>query len=183
MKLKLLALMLLLVGLIDFGMAQPYAESQKAITEAEVIAAQKMWGDAIVEIGKAYSEKKDYKALAEKYVEMLYGYDKGIVLFKPTKASVNQFRLTQSEAVSYFAGGIVKEDLGFALQPWSSVRFENSGITRDKDSALAMGNYCFTDAGTGKEVKVEYTFGYFKDAEGNLQINLHHSSFPYHPQH
>jgi hypothetical protein len=39
MKLKLLALMLLIVGLIDFGMAQPYDECQKAITEAEVIAA------------------------------------------------------------------------------------------------------------------------------------------------
>ena len=30
----------------------------------------------------------------------------------------------------------------------------------------------------GDEVKVEYTFGYITDSEGNLRINLHHSSMP-----
>lgn len=42
-----------------------------------------------------------------------------------------------------------------------------------------MGNYYFTDANTNKEIKVEYTFGYIKDKDGNLKINLHHSSLPY----
>merc|ERR1712137_385076 len=31
----------------------------------------------------------------------------------------------------------------------------------------------------GNEVKVEYSFGYFLDAEGKLRINPHHSSIPY----
>jgi len=42
-----------------------------------------------------------------------------------------------------------------------------------------MGNYYFTDANTGDETKVEYTFGYFKDEQGNLRINVYHSSLPY----
>ena len=29
------------------------------------------------------------------------------------------------------------------------------------------------------ETKVEYTFGYIRDINGNLRINLHHSSIPH----
>ena len=41
-----------------------------------------------------------------------------------------------------------------------------------------MGNYFFTTT-EGEEVKVEYTFGYMLDGEGNLRINVHHSSVPF----
>jgi hypothetical protein len=75
--------------------------------------------------------------------------------------------------------GTIQEDHGFALQPWNGVRFENHGIVLDLDSAIAMGNYYFTDAATGAETKVEFTFGYIKDDEGKVLINLHHSSLPY----
>ncbi len=153
------------------------------ITEAEVSQAQKIWGDGIVAIGNAYANKGDYKALATAHVDNLYGYDEGAVLFKPTKAAAQQFRLTEPEAISYFVTGVVPEDHGFALQPWSAVRFENAGIIIDDDSAVAMGNYFFSDANTGKEVKVEFTFGYVRGADGKLLINIHHSALPYQPSH
>ncbi|WP_211248384.1 hypothetical protein [Thermodesulfobacterium hydrogeniphilum] len=105
------------------------------------------------------------------------------MLFKPTKASVKQFRLTKEEAISYFVGGVVPEDHGFALQPWSKVRFEPAGFVIGKDLAVTMGNYYFTDANTGKEVKAEYSFGYKRAKDGRLVIILHHSSFPYNPKH
>lgn len=178
MKIQLAILATLVV------VATGYAEDvmkDKGIVEREVMEAQKIWGEAIVAIGEAYTQKEDYKALAEKVVDTLYGYDEGVVLFKPTKASEKQFRLTKEEAVSYFVTGIVPEDRGFAIQPWSKVRFENADIIINGDSAVAMGNYYFTDANTGKEAKVEFTFGYFKDENGKLRINVHHSSFPYRP--
>ena len=156
-------------------------QKDNGIAEREVVEAQKIWGEAIVAIGEAYKQKKDYKALAEKVVDTLYGYDEGVVLFTPTRASEKQFRLTKEEAVSYFVTGIVPEDSGFAIQPWCQIRFENAGIIINGDSAIAMGNYYFTDANTGKEAKVEFTFGYFKDENGKLRINVHHSSFPYRP--
>ena len=56
--------------------------------------------------------------------------------------------------------------------------FENAGIVLSADTALAMGNYFFTDT-NGDETKVEYTFGYVKDKDGNLRINVHHSSVPF----
>jgi hypothetical protein len=42
-----------------------------------------------------------------------------------------------------------------------------------------MGNYYFTCATTGKETKVEYTFGYTRCADGEVRICVHHSSIPY----
>ena len=156
-------------------------EKEGRITKREILEAQGRWGDAIVAIGKAHAAGEDYRAVAEETVDALYGYAEGAVLFKPTKASAEQFRSTREEAVSYFVTGAVPEDHGFAIQPWSKVRFENAGFVIDGDSALAMGNYYFTDANTGKEAKVEFTFGYFRDGQGRLRINLHHSSFPYQP--
>ena len=153
------------------------------ITRQEVISAQKTWGYAIVSIGNTYTNNGDYKALAAETVDTLYGYDEGTVLFAPTKAAKKQFRSTKEEAISYFVTGIVPEDNGFAIHPWSKIRFENSGIIIDSDSAVAMGNYYFTDINTAKEVKVEFTFGYFKDENGKLRINVHHSSLPYSPTH
>ena len=151
------------------------------ITQEEIFQAQKEWGEAIVMIGKAHSNNAAYELLAEHTVDALYAYDEGPVLFKPTKATKKQFRLTEEEAISYFVTGIVSEDQGFALQPWSKVRFENSKIAIDSDSAVAIGNYYFTNARTGQDVKVEYTFGYQKANSGRLLINLHHSSLPYNP--
>ncbi len=154
--------------------------SSSCILRQEVINAEKAWGDAIVAIGKAYTNGADYKTLAAKTVDTLYAYDEGTVLFKPTKAAQEQFRLTKQEAASYFVTGVVPEDRGFAIQPWSKVRFENAGTIISCNYALTMGNYYFTNANNGKEVKVEFTFGYRKSKDGKLLIDLHHSSFPYH---
>ena len=184
MKTKRRILVLLILTLSIFAAACAVnAGKGEHVTKKDVIDAQKAWGDAIVAIGTAYSEKGDFRAMAEKAVDSLYAYDKGPVLFKPTKASEKQFRLTKEEAVSYFVTGVVPEDHGFALQPWRKVRFENAGIILDAESAVAMGNYYFTDAETGKETKAEFTFGYVKGQNGRVVINLHHSSFPYKPRH
>ena len=155
------------------------AAANRCILHSEVIQAQEEWGNAIVSIGETYLNGGDHQALAADTVDSLYAYDEGTVLFKPTKASDEQFRLSEAEAVSYFVTGIVPEDHGFAIQPWSAVRFENAGVILDCNSAVVMGNYYFTDTHTGEEAKAEFTFGYRRDGAGNLLINLHHSSFPH----
>lgn len=155
--------------------------SRNCITRRDVIKAQRTWGKAIVAIGKARKNGEDFETLAEDTVDKLYGYDEGDVLFKPTQAAQKQFRLTEEDALSYFVGGVISEDNGFALQPWSKVRFENAIISVDCKRAMAMGNYFFTDANTREETKVEYTFGYRQDRNGNLLINLQHSSLPFNP--
>ncbi|MGB7373633.1 phosphoribosyl-AMP cyclohydrolase [Pontixanthobacter sp.] len=149
------------------------------ITAEEVAAAQEAWGQGIVAIGKVFTEQGDVKAAAEKHIADFYNYGGGdTILFKPTLTSEDQFRGTADEALSYFIGTEGTEDKGFAIKPWTAVRWENEGTVTDGDSAMAMGNYYFTDT-DGNETKVEYTFGYVRGDDGALKINLHHSSVPY----
>ena len=152
----------------------------KFLTKQSIRKAQKEWGDGIIRIGKAYTNKEDYKSLTKEFINRHYGYKEGLVLFKPTLASIEQFRETFEKALSYFIAGNpdFPEDQGFALRPWKNVKFRNSGIILMKNHAVAMGNYYFTDM-TDVEVKVEYTFGYFRNEEGLVKIHLHHSSLPY----
>lgn len=167
----------LLAATVTTAFAGECAPDQRKITKQEIISAQQAWGDGIVAIGKA----EDHKQAALNHINTLYAYDLGPVLFKPTKASAVQFRDTKDEALSYFVGGTEPEDKGFALAPYSKVRFKNHALAIDCDSALAQGNYYFANA-EGKEVKVEYSFGYVRDNAGQLRINLHHSSLPYKPE-
>jgi len=150
-----------------------------SITKKDVHDAQEAWGNGIVAIGEVYQEKGDYNKKASEHIKELYAYEQGEVLFKPTLASDDQFRESFDEALSYFVGGKIKEDGGFAIKPWSKVRFGDQQIVTDSDSAVAMGNYYFTPVGESDETKVEYTFGYIKDEDGNVRINVHHSSLPY----
>lgn len=153
------------------------------ITKKDVENAQEKWGDLIVWLGTLKGRRKELEEEAEKAVDEFYAYDMGTVLFKPTLAAENQFRLTKEGALSYFIGGNSKfpEDSGFAIKPWTKVTFENAGIISNSNTATAMGNYFFTEKGSGNITKVEYTFGYVKNSDGDLKINVHHSSLPYSP--
>ena len=151
-----------------------------AIREEDVLSIQKEWADSIISIGKIFLNKGNYRLEAEKTLKKLYAFDISNVLFKPTFASQNQFRNSFEEALSYFVGGNIEEDNGFAIKPWFKIRFSENKIVISHDSAIAMGNYYFTSVEDKKnETKVEYTFGYIKDKKGNLRINLHHSSIPH----
>ena len=158
----------------------PAGETAAApITAEEVAAAQQAWGEGIVNIGKVSTEGGDVKQAATDHINTFYAYEDGMpVLFKPTLAAEDQFRGTFDEALSYFIGTEGTEDGGFAIKPWTNVRWENEGTIIDGDSAMAMGNYYFTDT-DGNDTKVEYTFGYKKNADGDLVIDLHHSSVPF----
>ena len=73
------------------------------INSQDVADAQRAWGDGIVEIGRIYTAKGDYKAEAVKVLGDLYGWDSKMdVLFKPTKAANPAIRLHYDEALSYF---------------------------------------------------------------------------------
>ena len=154
-------------------------QEKNNITELEVIKAQELWAQNVIEIGNLYIKKEDYKSRASVFVKQFYAFDIGDVLFKPTLASEKQFRCTYDDALSYFIGGHISEDKGFALKPWKKINFGERKIIILKEIALSMGNYFFQSVDGSDEVKVEFTFGYVKDKNNNLLINLHHSSIPY----
>ena len=102
--------------------------------------------------------------------------------FKPTKTAVRQFRVEEAGALSYFIAGNDEypEDKGFALQPWTNVRFENAAVILEDKRAIAMGNYFFTDL-NGNETKVEYTFGYAKKKMEFLRSTYIIHRYPFNP--
>ena len=144
----------------------------------DVERAQQRWADMLISIGEAYTVNRDFQSVARLFVEKMYGYREGVVLFKPTCSNV--FRPTAEGALSYFIGGDQEypEDSGFALHPWKDVRFENAGYIFNKNQAVTMGHYYFTGL-DGEELKVEFTIGWFRIRKGVLKIHLHHSSLPY----
>ena len=150
------------------------------IERNEVEAVQESWGKSLVHVGagESWEESRDR---AEEMIKSHYLLeDNEALLFCPTKASVKQFRGNFKSALSYFVGrdNEFDEDKGFALEPWKSVRFENTDVVCKQDLAFAMGNYYFTTL-DDNEVKVEYSFVYIRDNEGKLKIQLHHSAIPY----
>merc|ERR1719217_1670167 len=170
----------------------PYAPAGPApVTMEEVEAAQQLWADSIAKISKVYADKGDYVAAAGEAAGKLYGYGHCDVLFKPTKATDHPFRPTGEDAMSYFVGAEAMkndefkgEDAGFAInggRGWKKVVFRNHQVECYGAVAHAMGDYVFTDATSGDEVRVEYTFCYKRCEDGNVRICLHHSSVPYSP--
>ncbi|BAO77037.1 hypothetical protein [Winogradskyella sp. PG-2] len=150
------------------------------ITKEQVLEAQNKWGNGVVKIGSLKESRIECEAYASEFLDIRYAFEAGTVLFKPTKCAFEQFRPTKPEALSYFIAGddrACDEDKGFAIQPWTKVRFENTGFILEDHRAIAMGNYFFTDL-NGDEAKVEYTFGY-KLINDELKIDVHHSSFPF----
>jgi hypothetical protein len=168
---KMFTLVLLMLSLNAFA---------AAITEMDVIKAQKDWGAGIVEIGEVFQNKGDHRAAALDHILKSYDYNQGTVLFKPTLAADIPFRPTVEGALSYFVGGnsAYPEDSGFAIKPWTNVRFDNHGIIYAGNQAIAMGHYYFTDL-SGAETKVEYTLGFIKRADGTIKINVQDSSLPF----
>ena len=155
----------------------------QSVTETEVLGAQKAWCQAFVDISSTYAKdgQPAAKALAEKVIDGAYGYQMGVVLFKPTLTVAPQtFRITRAGALAYFVGGDpdFPTDTGFALKGWTKCESQNAGIFIAGDSATSMGNVMVTNK-DGKVTTVDKTWTYVKDDAGNLRIVVHHSSLPY----
>jgi hypothetical protein len=148
------------------------------ITKEDIIKAQKEWSEGIIRMGQISNNRALLESFVSDFLDDVYNFQEK-VLFKPTKAKIEQFRNNKESAVSYFIAGDnkkYKEDNGFALSNWSKIKFENSDIIINKNQGLAMGNYTFEN--NESKIKVEYSFGYIKINE-SIKITLHHSSIPY----
>jgi hypothetical protein len=153
------------------------------VTEAEVLAAQKAWGEALVRISSDYKAGGIERArgTASAILDAAYGYNLGPVLFKPTLTTAPQtFRTTREGALAYFVGGDPNfpQDTGFALKGWRSVEIRNAAIHINGDVAKTMGKVLITND-KGQVTEVDKTWAFKKDDAGQLRIVLHHSSLPF----
>ncbi len=145
------------------------------ITIDEIENAQREWADGIIALGRLKDNWDECRCAAEQFLDRLYGFDTGDVLFKPTFAENEPYRFTKKSALSYFIGGYSNypEDSGFVMRPWTTIQLKNAGQWIHGDMAIVMGYYIFTDV-NAKRISADYTFGYIK--KKRLYINLHHSS-------
>ena len=153
------------------------------IAKADVVAAQRSWCAALIEIGRIGATGGNAKATATAVLSSAYDYDAGTVLFKPTLAfGAQTFRNTKQGALAYFVGGdsSYPDDHGFALKQWVKCEPTIVGVIAHGDMALAMGNIHLEDA-KGNKVTVDKSFGYLRRDDGSMHIVLHHSSLPYVP--
>jgi hypothetical protein len=139
-----------------------------------ITSAQEEWGAGVIAIGKDKEDKRLYTAKAQKFLNDTYAFDSEKVMFKPTKPFFKQFISNKEDALSYF----IHPQKGFALQPWIEIKFTNYDFIFKNNQALCIGNYSFKD--TKKDIlKADYTFGYIKDSQEKVKINLHHSSLAF----
>jgi hypothetical protein len=153
------------------------------ITEPEVRAAEKAWGEALVAISRDYETGgiEKARATASAVLDTAYGYNLGPVLFKPTLTREPQtFRLTKDGALAYFVGHDPRypNDTGFALKHWREVEVKDVGVQINGDVANTMGKVMMRDR-AGKVTTVDKTWVFKKDEEGVVRIIVHHSSLPY----
>ena len=154
-----------------------------AISEDQVLMAQKAWCDALINISKTHTMQGQAaaSALAEKVIDSAYGYQLGVVLFKPTlTVNPQTFRTTREGALAYFVGGnpAYPDDDGFALNGWTKCEIDNSAILIIGNSASTMGKVNLTDK-NGNVTSVDKTWQFVKDDKGQLRIVLHHSSLEF----
>ena len=166
------------------GLASPTVKVMNLnITQAEVIAAQNGWCDALLSMSSTYANSGIGAATkkAEAVIDKAYAYQYGPVAFKPTLASGQQtFRATREGALAYFVGNnpAYPSDKGFALKPWRKCQVVNEVIQINGAQAITMGNVYITDS-TGKVTTVDKTWSFIKEPDASVRIVLHHSSLPY----
>ena len=153
------------------------------ITQEDLTDTIRKWGNGLIAISTAFEDGGIEKATstASEFLDRLYGFEFGPILFKPTLSGGAQtFRPTKQAALSYFVGNDLHypSDQGFAIKYWREVKSETSALIIDGTIAMWMGWVTFKDK-DGNLVKVDKSFGFKKSPSGNLKIILHHSSLPY----
>ena len=133
------------------------------------------WKDGVIEIGRIHLEGGDYEKSAELFVSTHYAFDSEEVLFKPTFTKEVIFRNSKDLALSYFIGGEVAEDKGFALKPWEEIRLEELNIIEQDNLMVAMGTLNFKPLNFKENTLIAFTF-LLIETDGSLKIKVHHSS-------
>lgn len=169
------------LGLSGAAVAQPVVNQN--VSQQELLAAQKAWCAALVDISQTFETKgiAAAKTLASKVIDQAYGYQMGAVLFKPTLANdEHTFRTTKAGALSYFVADDTnfKQDSGFALKNWTACDIDNAALFINGEMALTQGHVTVTNK-AGQATTVDKTWGFKRDDAGQLRIVLHHSSLPY----
>jgi len=142
------------------------------INETDVKLFVDSWKQGVLDIRNVYDNKGNYREQASKFLKTHYLFETESVLFKPTLTREEIFRNSFDRALSYFIGGDIDEDKGFALQEWKSINTDQINILIEDVLVIAMGVLSFK---SDEVLKVAFTF-ILKENNSGLKIKVHHSS-------
>ena len=74
------------------------------ITKEDIIKAQNEWSNGIIKMGEISNNREKLESFVSDFLDITYNFQEK-VLFKPTKARIEQFRNDKDSATSYFIGG------------------------------------------------------------------------------
>ena len=143
-----------------------------AINKTDVKLFVDSWKQGVLDIKNVYENKGDYQEQASIFLETHYLFETESVLFKPTLTHEEIFRNSFDRALSYFIGGDINEDKGFAIQEWKSIETDQINILIEDGLIIAMGVLSFK---SDEVLKVAFTF-MLKESNSDLKIKVHHSS-------
>ena len=143
-----------------------------AINETDVKLFVDSWKQGVLDIKNVYVNKGDYQEQASKFLKTHYLFETENVLFKPTLTREEIFRNSFDKALSYFIGGDIDEDKGFAIQEWKSIDTDQMNILIEDGLIIAMGVLSFK---SDEVFKVAFTF-MLKESNSDLKIKVQHSS-------
>tara|TARA_B100000941_G_scaffold200375_1_gene145593 strand:+ start:1354 stop:1797 length:444 start_codon:yes stop_codon:yes gene_type:complete len=143
-----------------------------SINETDVKLFVDSWKQGVLDIRNVYHNKGDYQEQASEFLKTHYLFDTECVFFKPTLTREEIFRNSFDGALSYFIGGDIDEDRGFALQEWKSINTDQINILIEDVLIIAMGVLSFE---SNEVLKVAFTF-ILKESNSDLKIKVHHSS-------
>ena len=143
-----------------------------SINETDVKLFVDSWKQGVLDIRNVYHNKGDYQEQASEFLKTHYLFDTECVFFKPTLTREEIFRNSFDGALSYFIGGDIDEDRGFALQEWKSINTDQINILIEDLLIIAMGVLSFK---SDEVLKVAFTF-VLKESNSDLKIKVHHSS-------
>ena len=143
-----------------------------AITKTDVELFVDSWRQGVLDIRRVYDNKGDFQEQASKFLKTHYLFETESVLFKPTLTREEIFRNSFDRALSYFVGGDIDEDKGFAIQDWKSINTDQINILIEDELIIAMGVLSFK---SDEVLKVAFTF-MLKECNSDLKIKVHHSS-------
>jgi hypothetical protein len=153
----------------------PSTNIEYRVNERDVLAAQRAWRDAILDIGLVYADEQDYRYTAEMYLSHLYAFEQNDVLFYPAIQTSRPVRSNFEEILSFFVCGVVHEDTGFALRPWQDVTFTNQAILPTFEGALVMGHCTFIPTEQPQQAtRTDFSMAYVMTPSGRLKIQLQH---------
>ena len=145
------------------------------INKEQIDSFLNSWAEGVLAIGKYYLENENFTQRALIFIEKHYAFNHGSVMFKPTFTKEKIFRNDKKSALSYFVGGEMTEDSGFAIKPWESIDLAEVNYLTENNFSAVMGTLHLKPFDSEKISVIAFTF-VLEKYNDSIKIKIHHSS-------